>query len=178
MVRRPSSPDNRPVSAKIDLTSVLTPGTLERTVSEVQVAAKDEQARLSKPLVLSARPWYRRKTAATVLALAAVAVWGTQSLVWKRPPRALPERDRDAALRYAMAQQIARIEEFRARTLRLPRSLGEVAETYRGMTYVVLDSLRYRVTAKDDRLVLAFRSDSSMRAFLGGSVLAIREHRK
>ena len=90
----------------------------------------------------------------------------------------MTERDRDAALRYAMAQQVARIEEFRARTQRLPRTLNDLAETYRGMSYAALDSLHYRLTGRDDHLVLAFRSDSSMNVFLGGSVLAIRERRK
>ena len=99
-------------------------------------------------------------------------------MLWRLPEPQLSARDREAALRYAMSQQVARIEDFRQQHERLPLSLAEVAETYRGMSYVMLDSLRYRLTGSDDPLVLSFRSDSSITAFLGGSLMLIQERRK
>jgi hypothetical protein len=178
MARPPRQTDTPRVSSRIDRSSMLTPNTLQRTVSEVQVAAKDEQERLSRPLELVDLPWYRRRLTAVVFVLLTAAVWGTQLLLWRRPEPVLATRDRDAVLRYAMAQQVARIEEFRAANRRLPRALTELAEVYRGMSYVPLDTLRYRLTGTDDQLVINFRSDSSMNGFLGGSLLTIRERRK
>ena len=147
-------------------------------VSEVQKAAIAEQELLSQPLAVVRAPWYRRATTAVMLAAVAIAVWSAQAVVWRSGEPQLSAHDRDAALRFTMAQQVARVEDFRAANGRLPASLTDVTEAYSGMSYAVVDSLNYRVTGTADGLALTFRSDSSLKAFLGGTVATIREHRK
>ena len=178
MTRR-STPAGTPRSSSgADSTSGAAPDEFERAVSEVEQAAKEEQALLSRPIEMVGAPWYRHPMAAAVLALLALAIWGAQLALWRLPEPQLSARDREAALRYAMSQQVARIEDFRQQHQRLPQSLAEVAESYRGMSYVMLDSVRYRLTGSDAPLALSFHSDSSMKAFLGGSLMLIQEHKK
>ena len=165
------------ISARLSSQSVLSKDELLRTVAEVKTAAEEEQARLSHrlpdPVV-----WWRRPLVAGFLVFMAVAVWAVQLWIWRPPPIARSPRDRDASLRFVMALQVARIEDFRDARGRLPVNLAEVPEVYQGMTYVPLDSLRYRLVGTDEQMALTYHSDSSLRAFLGSSVMSIRNSAK
>jgi hypothetical protein len=156
---------------------VLTAQEVARTVSEVAVAAAEEQSRLSRPLPDIVN-WRRRPVTAVALLAVAAAVWGIQMLVWHPPAPPMSDRDRDARLRFTIALQVARVEDFREQASRLPKSLDEVSEVFQGMSYAMLDSAHYRLTGTDSSLVLSYRSDSSLQSFVGGSLLSIRERKK
>ena len=178
MAERRSTPSNEPrISSRLSGDSVLSAEEVAETISAVKVAAAAEQARLSRPMpdIVS---WRRRPLTAVVFVLLAAAVWGAQMLAWQPRVASISDRDRDAGLRFTIALQAARVEDFRERTKRLPTALNEVSEVFQGMSYARLDSTRYRLTGTDEQLVLTYRSDSSLQSFLGGSLLSIRERKK
>ncbi|MBI2797423.1 MAG: hypothetical protein HYX65_12050 [Gemmatimonadetes bacterium] len=173
-----SPPEKEPrISSRLSAQSVLSREELLRTVAEVKTAAEEEQARLSHPLP-DPVSWWRRPLVAGLLVGVAVAVWAVQLWIWRPPAIERSPRERDASLRFAMALQVARIEDFRAARGRLPTTLSEVAEVYEGMRYVRIDSLRYRLVGADSNLVVTFQSDSSLRALLGSSLMRIRDAKK
>lgn len=165
------------ISARLSSGSVLTPEELLRTVAEVKTAADEEQARLSHRLP-DPVAWWRRPLVAGVLVTFAVAVWAVQLWIWRPPVLERSPGDREANLRFVMALQVARIEDFRDARGRLPVNLAEVPVVYGGMTLVLIDSVRYRLVGTDDTLVLKYQSDSSLQAFLGSSLMKIRNARK
>ena len=173
-----SSPINEPrVSSRLTGDSVLSADEVAKTISDVKVAAAAEQERLARPMPDMVN-WRRRPLTAVVFLALAAAVWGAQLLVWRAPTPRITDRDRDARLRFTIALQVARVEDFRENASRLPNSLGEVSEVFQGMTYAQLDSTHYRLTGTDSNLVLSYRSDSSIQSFVGGSLLSIRERKK
>lgn len=165
------------ISSRLSAESLLTPEQLQRTVAEVKTAAEEEQARLSHRLP-DPVAWWRRPAVAGGLVALAVVVWAVQLWIWRPPAIETSSRDRDANLRFVIALQVARIEDFRDAKGRLPVNLAEVPVVYRGMTYVRIDSLRYRLVGTDDNVVLKYQSDSSLKAFLGSSLMKIRDARK
>ena len=147
-------------------------------VSKVQAAAVAELAQVTRLADLAVTPWYRRASTVALLVVLTAIVWAAPLLIARAGVPQLSARDRDAALRFAMAQEVVRIEDFRAARGRLPRVLTDVSEVFAGMSLDVLDSATYRLTGTDEGLVLTFRSDSSLKTFLGTSLTTIREHRK
>ena len=174
-----TSPVREPrITARLSAESVLTQEELQRTVAEVKTAADEEQARLSHRLP-DPVAWWRRPVVAGILVTLAVALWAVQLWVWREPATIQRSaKDRDASLRFVMALQIARIEDFRDRTGRLPVKLLELPEVIDGMSYVLIDSARYRVTGTDGEVVLRYQSDSSLRTFLGSSMMTIKNSKK
>ncbi len=164
------------ISARLSAQSRLSPQELERTIGEVQTAAEKEQARLSHRLPDSV-VWYRRPAVAGLLVTVALLVWVVQLWVWKPAGRTPSARERDDGLRFRVALQAARIEDFRERTGRLPRTLSETDEAIDGMSYTVLDSGRYRLTIRDSTQVVTWRSDSLLSTFLGASLMHMREQK-
>ena len=178
MAERRSTPSNEPrVSSRLSDDSVLSAADVAKTISEVKVAAAEEQARLSRPLPDLVN-WRRQPITAALFLLLTAAVWGVQLVVWRPPVPAMNARDRDAHLRFTMALQAARVEDFRERADRLPASLAEVSEVFQGMAYARVDSAHYRLTGTEEQLVLTYYSDSSLQAFLGSSLLNIRDRKK
>ena len=166
------------ISARLGAESLLSQEELLRTVAEVKTAAEAEQARLAHRLP-DPVAWWRRPMVAGLLVTLAVVAWGIQIWLWQQP--AAPQRsakDRDATLRFVIALQVARIEDFRDRAGRLPVKLSEVPEVFRGMTYVQLDSNRYRVVGTDGEAVLTYQSDASLQVFLGSSLMMIQQAKK
>ena len=175
---RRSTPINEPrISARITPASRLTPEEIQQTISEVKEEAAKELARLGRPLPALVS-WRKRPLTVVALTAIAVAVWAVQIAALRPPARVIGERERDAGLRYAMALQVARIEGFRTRNRRLPLSQSELSERFRGMSYTRIDSARYSITGVDGPITLRYRSDASLQAFLGSSLMNIRERRK
>jgi hypothetical protein len=177
MTRRPS----QPVEA-LRISSPVHTGAgadeFGQMVSKVQAAAVAELAEVTRLADVVVAPWYRRASTVAMLVVLAAIVWVAPLLITRAGAPQLSARDRDAALRFAMAQEVVRIEDFRAARGQLPRSLTDVSEVFAGMSLQLLDSATYRLTGTDQDLVLTFRSDSSLKAFLGTSLTTIREHRK
>lgn len=174
-----TSPEEQPerplrITARLSAQSLLSPDELRKTIGEVKTAAEEEQARLSHPLPDSVA-WYRRPLVAGVLLVMAAAVWAAQLWAWKPELRQPTAQEREGGLRYEVAMQAARIEDFRERTGRLPKSLKETEEEFAGMTYLRLDSARFRLTARDSNLVVTWRSDSSLMHFLGSTLIHMKE---
>ena len=173
-----STPINEPrISSRITPASRLTPEEIQQTISDVKEEAAKEMARLSRPLAAMVH-WRQRPLTVVAIAAVAVAVWALQLAALHPPLRTVGERERDAGLRYAMAQQVARVEVFRNRHRRIPVAQSEITDLFGGMSYARIDSVRYAITGVDGPLTLRYRSDSSLRAFMGSSLLSIRERRK
>lgn len=166
------------ISSRLSAESVLSQKELLRTVAEVKTAADEEQARLSHPLP-DPVAWWRRPVVAGILVTLAVGLWAVQIWMWQEPVQLQRSaKERDASLRFVIALQVARIEEFRARSGRLPAKLADVPEVFSGMAYVRIDSLRYRVVGTDGEVVLTYQSESLMQQFLGSSLMRIRDAKK
>ena len=166
------------ISSRLSAESVLSQKELLRTVAEVKTAADEEQARLSHPLP-DPVAWWRRPVVAGILVTLAVGLWAVQIWMWQEPVQLQRSaKERDASLRFVIALQVARIEEFRARSGRLPAKLTDVPEVFSGMAYVRIDSLRYRVVGTDGEVVLTYQSESLMQQFLGSSLMRIRDAKK
>ena len=175
---RRSTPINEPrISARITPASRLTPEEVLQTISEVKDEVVKERARLVHPLPPLVS-WRKQPLWVVALTAIAVAVWAVQIAALRPPARVTGERERDAGLRYAMALQVARVEGFRKRNGRLPVTQRELSESFRGMAYARIDSARYWITGVDGAMTLRYRSDSSLKAFLGSSLMSIRERRK
>ncbi len=177
----PTEPDEvpekeMPIAARLSAQSVLSPEELQRTIGEVRTAAEAEQARLSHPLPPTLA-WNRRPVMAVLIVMTAVAIWSAQLFLMRPPEVVITNAAREDVLRYQVMLQIAKIEEYRERTGRLPNTLKETAKEFPAMTYSRIDSLRYRLQARDSGIFLSFRSDSSLSAFLGGSLMRMREPR-
>ena len=165
------------VSARITPASRLTPEEVQQTISEVKEEAAKELARLSHPMPAMLSWRQRPMTVVALLGVAAV-VWAVQIAAMRPPARQVAERDRETGLRYTMALQVIRVEAFRKQYNRLPLSQGEIRETFAGMSYARIDSARYAIIGVDSPITLRYRSDSSLRTFLGNSVMSIRDRRK
>ena len=175
---RRSTPINEPrISARITPASRLTPEEIQQTISEVKEEAAKEMARLNKPMPEMVN-WRKRPLTVVLFGLVAAAVWAVQIAALRPPTRQISDRERDAGLRYAMALQVARVEVFRKRHRRIPASQSELTESFAGMTYARVDSLRYAITGVDGPVTLRYRSDSSLQTFLGNSLLSIRDRKK
>ncbi len=162
------------ITARLSAQSLLTPEELQRTIGEVKTAAEEEQARLSHPLSPTVE-WYRRPVVAGLLVGLGVIIWAVQLVVLKPQVRELQPLERADALRYQVMLQAVSIEDFRDRTGQLPGSLLQTDKQFPGVTYQRVDSLRYRLSIRDSSIVLTWQSDSSLSAFLGGSVMRMRE---
>ncbi|MBI3790584.1 MAG: hypothetical protein HY275_06875 [Gemmatimonadetes bacterium] len=162
------------ISARLSAQSVLSAEELARTIGEVRTAAEQEQARLSHPLAAT-ESWYRRPVVAGVLVALAAVLWGVQLWAWHPDYKTPSPLEREGALRFQVVRQVAAIEEFRNRTGRLPASTKELSVVLPGMTYQLLDTLRYRVTMHDSLTTVSWRSDSSLSAFVGGSLIRMRD---
>lgn len=175
---RRSTPINEPrISARITPASRLTPEEIQQTISEVKSEAAKEMARLSRPMP-AIPDWRQRPMTVAALLLIAGVVWALQLAALRPRERPIGERERDAGLRFAMALQVSRIEEFRLRHRRLPAAQSELTDVFRGLTYARVDSTHYSLTGVDGPLTLRYRSDVPMQAFLGNSLLSIRERKK
>lgn len=175
---RRSTPINEPrISARITPASRLTPEEIQQTISEVKSEAAKEMARLSRPM--EAIPdWRHRPMTVVALVLVAGMVWALQIAALQPRERPISDEERAAGLRYAISLQVARVEVFRSRNRRLPASQSELTESFNGLSYARLDSTHYFITGVDGPLTLRYRSDASLQAFLGSSMLSIRERRK
>ena len=172
----PDEASNREIriSARLSAQSRLSPEELERTIGEVRTAAEMEQERLSHRLP-DGVVWYRRPTVAAALLMLAAAIWGVQLWAWRPDVRRPTAQEREGGMRFEVALQAARIQEYWDRTGRLPRTIRDVDGSLDGVTYQQLDTLRYRLTVRDSNTVLSWRSDSSLREFLGSSIVHMKE---
>jgi hypothetical protein len=162
------------ISARLSAQSRLSPEELERTIVEVKAAAEREQERLSHRLADPLK-WYRRPGVAVALVVVAVIIWGVQLWVWKPDVRRTTAQEKEGGMRFAVVLQAARIQDYWDRTGHLPRSIREVDGALDGVGYQQLDTLLYRLTIRDSTMTLTWRSDSSLRDFLGPSIIRMKE---
>jgi hypothetical protein len=130
---------------------------------------------------LEAQERVRRSERATpywlIVVLALISAW-----LWLMPPSFLrveaspppPVAEEETTLRWVIYLQVQRIKAYEAEKERLPDRLEEAGQPLPGMRYVKLAPTLYQLTGATDRVVLTYRSDLPLVAFVGSGADVVR----
>ena len=146
---------------------------LEAFDSVLKKQAEDREAEQREA---EARRRSRNRVRPTILASAGLALVLCTYLYIEKPewlfPSSAPVESvaiKEASLRIGMANVAQRIERFRQRTGKLPRTLIEAGTQVEGMAYEPVDSADWRLVGSHAGIELTLASQDPLPGFLGNS---------
>lgn len=181
----PTSPSPSPAAPAVSRTPGMAPKQALFDAA-VEVMRKQSEERAAERAAEEARRRRESRVSPVILAglafLLAVGLYvGVEQPDWLFPPaRPTESREtREASLRIGMATTMQRIERFRLRHDRLPRTLAEAGSSPAGITYERREGEHYTLRGSNGSVRLTLNSGDSLPVFVGNSfeVLAVRSRR-